>query len=167
MLNDVLASHIPSRRFWEHEEHRQACNKVWPVKAGRVIFNYQNPICGITIEIYDIVLRNIRYRFKYNHNEPYRLWRQDSSWPLWCMWLLDVGSSNFTQTTVRSNHYGFTPKSVKSCYNRPQRVKSSHGNSYEDQVVIRPIGMCQHLIQDGWQKLHDKVQVYLGEMFLQ
>ena len=47
LTTGVVALHIPSRRVGLHEEHRQARKIVWPVNAGRVIWHYQNSLCGI------------------------------------------------------------------------------------------------------------------------
>ena len=79
----ALALHIPSWSIREHAERRQARKSIRPVRAGRVICRYQNPLYGI-INHHKYMLNffaSKSCRFKHNHNELDQHYHQDRGWP--------------------------------------------------------------------------------------
>ena len=112
----VVALHIPSWRVQWHEERRQTHKTVRPVNARRVIFCYQNHLCGITNHhkhIWDVFgeewVTDLSM-ITMNHIDPGAKMAAGTRSPLWCTRLLDTRSCNFTHPAVRGNHYRFAPK---------------------------------------------------------
>ena len=116
LTTGVVALHIPSRRVWVREEHRQARKTVWPVNAGRVICRYQNNLCGIINHhkhiwecFCDVLFAGLSI-ITMNHIDTGTKTAAGTRSPLWRRRLLDAGSCSFTHPAVRDNHYSFAPK---------------------------------------------------------
>ena len=63
----------------------------------------------IIINIYEVVFGGISLKFKHNHNESYRHWRQYGDWDALSIVTLAT-YWRFTHPALRGNHYSFAPK---------------------------------------------------------